>query len=224
VDEAKLSALRGATAGRIVVVAASTHPGEESAVVNAHCRVKASHPDILTIIAPRHPQRGGEVAKIVAAAGLRPVLRSRGTLPRDDSDVYVFDTVGELGVVYRIASIVFMGGSLVPHGGQNPIEAIKFGAAVLHGPHVSNFADTYAELGRDGGAAPVNDAGSLAAQIAAWIGDGAARDAVAERGRQYVDRFSGALGRTLFARETYFAPLRTAAGRDGASSGNPANA
>jgi 3-deoxy-D-manno-octulosonic-acid transferase len=224
VDEAKLSALRGATAGRIVVVAASTHPGEESAVVNAHCRVKASHPDILTIIAPRHPQRGGEVAEIVAAAGLRPVLRSRGALPHADSDVYVFDTLGELGLVYRLAPIVFMGGSLVPHGGQNPIEAIKFGAAILHGPHVSNFADTYAELGCNGGAVPVNDAGSLASQIAAWIGDGAARDAVAEHGRQYVDKLSGALGRTLLALETYFVPLRAAADSSEALSGKPANA
>lgn len=208
VDEGRLAALRGATAGRTVVVAASTHPGEESAVVGAHCRIKAAHPQVLTIIAPRHPQRGGEVAEIIAAAGLRAALRSQGTLPDRDSDVYVFDTLGELGLLYRIAPIVFMGGSLVPHGGQNPIEAIKFGAAILHGPHVANFADTYAGLGGDGGAAPVDGADDLAARIAAFIDDDAARDAVAERGRRYVDKLSGALDRTLSALETYVAPLR----------------
>jgi 3-deoxy-D-manno-octulosonic-acid transferase len=101
-----------------------------------------------------------------------------------------------------------MGGSLVRHGGQNPIEAIKFGAAILHGPHVSNFADTYEELGRDGGAMLVNNAAELATQIDAWIRDGAARDAVAARGRRYIDNLSGALDRTLAALESSFARLR----------------
>jgi 3-deoxy-D-manno-octulosonic-acid transferase len=208
VDAGRLSDLTGATKGRNVVVAASTHPGEETVIVDAHRRLNTSHPDLLTIIAPRHPQRGSDVADIVTAAGLRPVLRSRGALPADDTDVYVFDTLGELGLIYETAPIVFMGGSLVRHGGQNPIEAIKFGAAILHGPHVSNFADTYEELDRNGGAAPVNDASRLASQIDAWICDGAARDAVAARARRYVDDLSGALDRTLAALEPSFARLR----------------
>jgi 3-deoxy-D-manno-octulosonic-acid transferase len=129
-------------------------------------------------------------------------------LPTADTDVYVFDTLGELGLIYQIAPIVFMGGSLVRHGGQNPIEAIKFGSAILHGPHVSNFADVYEELGRDGGAALANDAGQLATQIGAWIADGAARHAVAERGQRYVDKLGGALDRTLSVLEPYFTRLR----------------
>jgi 3-deoxy-D-manno-octulosonic-acid transferase len=211
VDAAKLAALAGAIKGRTMVVAASTHPGEESIIADAHRRLKDAHPDLLTIIAPRHPQRGGEVGEIVAAAQLRPALRSRGALPGRDTDVYVFDTLGELGLIYKTAPIVFMGGSLVPHGGQNPIEAIKFGAAILHGPHVSNFADTYEELGRDGGAAPVGDADDLTIQINAWISDGAVRDAVAEQGRRYVDSLSGALDRTLAALEAYFLRLHASA-------------
>jgi 3-deoxy-D-manno-octulosonic-acid transferase len=191
-----------------VVVAASTHPGEESVIVDAHRRLRAARPELLTIVAPRHPQRGAEIGEIAAAAQLRPVLRSRGALPERNTDVYVFDTLGELGLVYGIAPIVFMGGSLVPHGGQNPIEAIKFGAAILHGPHVSNFADIYEDLGRDGGAVPVKDAGALTSQIGAWLYDSAARDAVAERGKRYVDRLSGALDRTLSALEPYFTQLR----------------
>jgi 3-deoxy-D-manno-octulosonic-acid transferase len=207
-DARKLAALTGATCGRKLVVAASTHPGEEIIIVNMHRRLKATHPDLLTIIAPRHPQRGGEVGEIVAAGQLRPVLRSVGALPTADTDVYVFDTLGELGLIYQIAPIVFMGGSLVRHGGQNPIEAIKFGSAILHGPHVSNFADVYEELGRDGGAALANDAGQLATQIGAWIADGAARHAVAERGQRYVDKLGGALDRTLSVLEPYFTRLR----------------
>ena len=209
VDAGKLASLTEATGGRTVVVAASTHPGEESVVADVHRRLKRAHSDLLTIIAPRHPQRGAEVAEIVAAAGLQLALRSRGDLPDDGTDIYVFDTLGELGLIYEVAPIVYMGGSLVPHGGQNPIEAIKFGAAILHGPHVSNFADTYEDLDRDGGAVAVNDAGELMARIGAWIRDGTARAAVAERGRHYVDELSGALGRTLFALDPYLMPLRS---------------
>ncbi len=216
VDAGKRDALTDAAAGRTVVVAACTHPGEETIIADAHRRLKAAHPDLLTIIAPRHPQRGAEVGEIVSALGLRPVLRSHGALPAPDTDVYVFDTLGELGLIYAIAPIVFMGGSLVPHGGQNPIEAIKFGAAILHGPHVSNFADTYEELGSDGGAAPVQDVGALTSQIGAWLHDGAARDAVAARGMQYVDKHSGALDRTLAALEAYLARLRGPADRTAA--------
>jgi 3-deoxy-D-manno-octulosonic-acid transferase len=208
VDVGKLAALGDAIRSRKVVVAASTHPGEESAVVDAHRRLQSAHPDLLTIIAPRHPQHGSDVAGIAATEHLQPALRSRGALPADDTDVYVCDTLGELGLIYKTAPIVFMGGSLVRHGGQNPIEAIKFGAAILHGPHVSNFADTYEELDRNGGAALVNNAGQLAAQIDAWIRDGAARDDVAARARRYVDNLSGALDRTLAALEPYFARLR----------------
>lgn len=209
VDAGKLASLTGAAGGRTVVVAASTHPGEESVIADVHGRLRPAHPELLTIIAPRHPQRGAEVAEIVAAAGLQPALRSRGDLPDDDTDIYVFDTLGELGLIYQVAPIVYMGGSLVPHGGQNPIEAIKFGAAILHGPHVSNFADTYEELDRNGGAVAVDDAGELMALIGAWIRDGTARTAVAEQAHDYVDKLSGALGRTLSALDPYLMPLRS---------------
>jgi 3-deoxy-D-manno-octulosonic-acid transferase len=214
VDAGKLAALTAATRGRIVVVAASTHPGEESVIVEAHRQLKTAHPDLLTIIAPRHPQRGPDVAGIAELAHLRPALRSHGALPAGDTEVYVFDTLGELGLIYAAAPVVFMGGSLVRHGGQNPIEAIKFGAAILHGPHVSNFADTYEDLGRDGGAVLINGAGQLAAQVEGWIADGAARDAIAARAKHYVDKLSGALDRTLSALEPYFAQMRASADAD----------
>jgi 3-deoxy-D-manno-octulosonic-acid transferase len=231
VDAGKFAALMEATAGRTVVVAASTHPGEENIAVEAHGRLKAAHPGLLTIIAPRHPQRGAEVGDIVAAAYLKPAVRSRGDLPAGDTDVYVFDTLGELGLIFSLAPVVFMGGSLVPHGGQNPIEPIKFGAAILHGPHVSNFADIYADLGRDGGAVPVGDASSLTAQVGTLISDDAARDAVAAQAGRYVDAHAGAINRTLAALDPYFvrlrsraAPLRHGATEKTAAQKNPANA
>src|SRR4029077_18861316 len=113
-------------------------------------------------IAPRHPERGSGVVEIATAAGLNAVARSRGLLPDRSTDVYVVDTIGELGMIYRLAPIVFMGGSLVRHGGQNPIEAAKLGAAILHGPYVSNFTEIYAALDHVHGAEEINDVNKLA--------------------------------------------------------------
>jgi 3-deoxy-D-manno-octulosonic-acid transferase len=208
VDAHKLAALTDAAKGRIVVVAASTHPGEENVIVDAHRRLKVTYPDLLTIIAPRHPERGPDIAEIVSTAGLRPALRSRSPPPASEMDIYIFDTLGELGLIYRLAPIVFMGGSLVRHGGQNPIEAIKFGAAILHGPHVSNFDDIYEELDRTGAAALVTDAANLTMQIGTWIQDGAARQEIAERARRCVDKLGGALDLIVSALEPYFMELR----------------
>ena len=207
VDTRKLATLTEATNGRVIVVAASTHPGEESVIVDVHRRLKITYPDLLTIIAPRHPQRGPAIADIAATARLRSALRSSGASPAGDIDIYVFDTLGELGLIYRLAPIVFMGGSLVRHGGQNPIEAIKLGAAILHGPHVFNFGEIYEELDRTNAAELINDAGTLTARIDAWIKDGAERERAAERARHCVDKLGGALDLTASALEPYFMQL-----------------
>ena len=138
-DPRVVAHLSGLIAGRPVWLAASTHPGEESAIVAVHRALAKRHPHLLTIIAPRHPHRGPEVAAIAAQAGLRAGRRSEGIHPDRATDVYVADTVGEMGLFYRLSPIVLMGGSLVPIGGQNPIEPAKLGAAILHGPHVHNF-------------------------------------------------------------------------------------
>jgi 3-deoxy-D-manno-octulosonic-acid transferase len=208
VDARKLATLTDATKGRTVVVAASTHPGEESVIVEVHRRLKTTFPDLLTIIAPRHPQRGPAIADIVTTAGLRSVLRSWGASPAGEIDIYVFDTLGELGLVYRLAPIVFMGGSLVRHGGQNPIEAIKLSAAILHGPHVSNFGEIYEELDRTNAAELVTDADELTARVGAWITDGAERERIAAQAKRYVDKLAGALDLTVSALEPYFMQLR----------------
>jgi 3-deoxy-D-manno-octulosonic-acid transferase len=127
-DSAKLDRLLSVTRGRPTIVAASTHPGEEEILIEVHKTLAGFFPQLLTVIVPRHPDRGEAIARTVAASGLKAALRSREDLPTAVTDIYVGDTLGELGLFYRFAPIVFMGGSLVEHGGQNPIEAVKLGA------------------------------------------------------------------------------------------------
>jgi 3-deoxy-D-manno-octulosonic-acid transferase len=203
VDANKLATMRTLLRLRPLVAAASTHPGEEAVIIDAHRRLRQSFPGLLTIIAPRHPERGPGVAEIATAAGLNAISRSRGLLPDRGTDVYVADTIGELGLFYRLAPIVFIGGSLVRHGGQNPIEPAKLGAAILHGPHVWNFAEIYAVLDDAHGAEEVLDVNKLVVRIGAWLTDAAARKQVADAGLATVDRLSGALKRTLAAIEPY---------------------
>jgi 3-deoxy-D-manno-octulosonic-acid transferase len=207
-DPAALQRLREIVGARSVVAAASTHPGEEEAIIAAHVRLRAKFPSLLTVIAPRHPARGAGIAEIARAAGLAVALRSQRAQPMPDVGIYVADTLGELGLIYRIAPIVFMGGSLASHGGQNPIEAVRLGAAVLHGPHVWNFAEIYSMLDQSHGAELVTDGEALAAQLEAWLADAAARQAVATAGSGAVGRLGGALKRTLAALDPYLMQLR----------------
>ena len=152
-----------AVAERTVLAGASTHAGEESMLIEAHRRLRSAFPRLLTIIVPRHPDRGPSILDMARAAELKAALRSRGELPRADTDIYIADTLGELGLIYRLAPIVFVGGSLARHGGQNPIEPVKLGAAILHGPHVWNFAEIYAALDAAHGAEEISGVESFAA-------------------------------------------------------------
>jgi 3-deoxy-D-manno-octulosonic-acid transferase len=201
----RLSTLIGV---RQVIAAASTHAGEESAIIAAHRRLRAKSPSLLTVIAPRHAERGASIAEMAKAAGLSVAMRSRGDMPKRDVDVYIVDTFGELGLVYRLAPIVFMGGSLASHGGQNPIEPIRLGAAVLHGPHVWNFAEIYAALDMAHGAELVPDEETLTARLSAWLNNPAARTAVLDAGVKTVEKLGGALERTLAALDPYLMQLR----------------
>src|SRR6185436_12502374 len=165
-------------------------------------------PRLMTIIAPRHPERGPAILDIAKAAGLTARLRSRGELPGLETDVYIADTMGELGLLYRVAPIVFVGGSLASHGGQNPIEPAKLGAAILHGPNVWNFAEIYAALDTVHGAEQVSDVGKLAVRLGALLKDTAARDALVTAGRETVNQLGGALDRTIAALEPYLLQIR----------------
>jgi 3-deoxy-D-manno-octulosonic-acid transferase len=208
VDGHKLAAMQAAIGSRPIIVAASTHAGEEALIIEAHRRLRASFRGLITIIAPRHPERGPGVVDIASVAGLPAAMRSRGHLPDRATEIYVVDTIGELGLVYRLSPIVFMGGSLVRRGGQNPIEAAKLGAAILHGPHVNNFTEIYAALDDVHGAEEINDVNKLTVRFGAWLTDAKGRRAVSEAARETVEVLGGALERTLAALEPYLMQLR----------------
>jgi 3-deoxy-D-manno-octulosonic-acid transferase len=135
-------------------------------------------------------------------------LRSGQELPTAATDIYVADTLGELGLFYRLAPIVFMGGSLVEHGGQNPIEAVKLGAAIVHGPHVFNFTDLYEALDQAGGARIAADREALVKQLGQLLADTDARDKLVAASTHVVEQLGGALERTLIALEPYLLQLR----------------
>ncbi len=211
-DPQKLEQLTRAVQSRPVVLASSTHPGEEEVVLDMHRRLAAYFPGLLTIVVPRHPERGQQVAQLTGPLSLRVAVRSKDQLPSPETDIYVADTMGELGLFYRLSPIVFVGGSLVNHGGQNPIEPIKLGAAVLHGPHVGNFAEIYRALDEAGGARLAGDGEALAKQVGGWLDNRDARQRAAVSGRAVVGRLGGALDRTMTALEPYLLQLRLESG------------
>ena len=211
-DVKKLDHFKDAVQRRLVFVAASTHPGEDEIVRDAHRRLAQRIPELLTVIVPRHPDRGIDIARMLAASGMQVALRSRNELPGRNTDIYVADTMGELGLFYRVAPVVFMGGSLVAHGGQNPIEAIKLGAAILHGPHVFNFADIYGALDQAGGALPAVNSEDFVRALGHLLVNPIARQRSVAAAEGVVGKLGGALEKTLNALEPYLLQLRIEAG------------
>src|SRR5437868_302869 len=207
-DPVKLERLMMMTRGRPIIVAASTHPGEENILLEAHRTLAGFFPSLLTVIVPRHPNRGEAIARSIPASGLHVSLRSRDELPTPTTDIYVADTMGELGLFYRLAPIVFMGGSLIEHGGQNPIEAVKLGASIVHGPHVFNFSDIYGALGAVDGARRADTLEDLVKQLGQLLADQSSRESSAAAARRVGGGLGGALDRTLVALEPYLLQLR----------------
>lgn len=141
IDEKAKKDLLKQIGSRKLWLASSTHDDEEIRIAKVHKRLKEKFPDLLTIIVPRHPNRGAEVAEEINKLDLTTALRSKGEKLTTKTDIYIGDTIGEMGLWYSIAKIVFIGGSLIPHGGQNFIEPSRVRDAVLVGPHMHNFTD-----------------------------------------------------------------------------------
>jgi 3-deoxy-D-manno-octulosonic-acid transferase len=159
-DAGQLATMCSAISGRPVLLAAQTHPGEDETILPVHDTLRRTIPDLLTVIVPRHVERGPEIAML---CGTRPVRRrALGEIPSSDTAVYVADTMGELGLFYRLAPFAFVGGSLVRHGGQNPLEPARLGCAVLAGPHTFNFASAYEAIFREQGLGVVRSSGEIA--------------------------------------------------------------
>lgn len=208
VDAARLAAFVAAIGPRPVWAAVSTHPEEEAAILDAHMLLAQRLPALLTLIAPRHPERGGPLGERAGARGLTFARRSAGGAPTQDTQVYIHDAIGDLGVVFRSASMVFMGKSLVaPGGGQNPIEPAQCGCAVLHGPHVGNFSQVYALLDTVKGAAQVDDAAALARAIQVLLTEPATLRRMGRAAATSVEKLGGAARATVTALEPYLARL-----------------
>ena len=183
VDPAELARLTALLADRPVWLAASTHPGEEAVVAAAHGMIAATHPGLLTIIAPRHPDRGPALA-----AGLDAPRRAAGDGPPREG-LWIADTMGELGLWYRLAPIAFVGRSLVPPGGgQNPLEPARLGCAIAVGPYTGNFTEHVALLRETGGLTEVADAAGLAGFVSAMLDDPARRVRVGEQAAASLGR------------------------------------
>lgn len=208
VDAEVLAKVQGSIGERPVWVASSTHEGEEEIVLEAHQALLKTRPDLCLLLAPRHPERGGRVEALVKQAGLSCARRSKGVLPGTRTQVYLADTLGEVGTWYALCPLVFLGGSLREIGGHNPFEPLQAGAAVISGTGHYNFAETYAELTRLGAAAEVHSAAELADQVAKWLDKPdvfqTARDAAA----QFISRQSDQLDQTVDALLALLPPQR----------------
>lgn len=199
-EDGALAALRAAIGTRPVLLAASTHPGEEEMLIAAHAELADGTPRLLTIIVPRHPERGAAVAALAAEAGLAVVRRATDGLPGDGTAVYVADTLGELGLFYRVAGVALVGGSLVPRGGQNPLEPARLACPILVGPHTWNFDEAVGRLLAAGGAIRLDGPAALAPAIRDVLSDtrrarslARAAASVAQGEAGLPDRLTGAL-------------------------------
>lgn len=213
-DAAEMARLRDALGARPMWLLASSHAGEEELAGAAHRLLRQSHPDLLTLLVPRHAARGPEIVQALRQQGLATALRSAGELPGPGDDFYVADTMGELGLWYRLSPLTVIGKSLLHEGGQNPIEPAQLGSAVLFGPGMGNFAEIAAELCHAGGAVAIEQASgaALAAAIGPLLADQPARAAVAAAGQLVAERNRATLAQVLAALD----PVLAEAGIGGA--------
>jgi 3-deoxy-D-manno-octulosonic-acid transferase len=207
VDLSRLKQLRDQVGPRPLWVAASTHAGEEEVVAGVHSQLVSNHPDLLTIIAPRHAARGDAIEAMLAGRGLRTTRRARGEPVTRETEIYLADTMGELGIFYSIAGIAFIGGSLVAKGGHNPFEAARLDCAILHGPYISNCAGMASDLAAAGASETVSDGNALARAISILLADRRLRDERAAAGRRVAAAGLGILDAVLARLAPWLDPL-----------------
>jgi 3-deoxy-D-manno-octulosonic-acid transferase len=202
-DEQKTAALVAAIGLRPVLLAASTHPGEDETVLPAHDSLRRRFANLLTIIVPRHVARGAEIAMLCGTR--KAVRRSKNELPTGETAVYIVDTMGELTMFYRIAPFAFIGGSLVPHGGQNPLEAAQLTRAVMAGPYTENFASIYETIFADQGEGRVRGCADIVALAGRWLADPEAAHTAGAAAAGAAAALGGALEKTVAAVEAMLA-------------------
>ena len=173
VNQGDLAKTMEAVGRRPLWLAACTHAGEDDTVIATHLTLAQRFPRLLTIIVPRHPARGLDVERLAAEQGLKVARRANDPAIRSDTEIYIADTVGELGLFYRLTPVAFIGGTLIPHGGQNLLEAAKLGCAVIHGPHMTNFLAISAEMAQAGATEEIADGSGLAPAVGRLISNSA---------------------------------------------------
>jgi 3-deoxy-D-manno-octulosonic-acid transferase len=194
-DQAQVGLLKAATAGRKVVLAASTHPGEEPIIAEA---ARAAAPDALLIVAPRHPERGPQAAAALQAQGFTVARRAAGEPLTAETTAYVADTLGELGALFSVADVVVMGGSFVAGvGGHNPLEPARLARAIVTGPHAFNARDVYAQMFAEAAAIEAADPDALTRHIRGLLTYPAIARRTGEAALAYADRQGAALEAAL---------------------------
>lgn len=219
VDEEELTTLKKKIGKRPTWAAVSTHDGEEELAADVHSRIKKRHPGLLTIIVPRHPERGGALAAAFEARSLKVVRRSKGQPISRETDILLGDTIGEMGLYLRLTEIAFVGKSLTGSGGQNPLEPAMLNTAVLAGQNVQNFRDSYQRLVKGGGAKFVKDKDMLAGAVNFLLSNPDQRKAMMKAGLATVEDMRGALDRTLKTLDPYIKPLVVKSRLNGSNGG-----
>jgi 3-deoxy-D-manno-octulosonic-acid transferase len=206
-DEKILHALKRQIDGRPTWAAVSTHDGEEAMAAEVHVTLRGRHRGLLTIIVPRHPERGEALAAQMEGMGLKVARRSLGGKISPDTDILLGDTIGEMGLYLRLTEIAFVGRSLTSTGGQNPLEPAMLDTAVLSGRNVQNFRDSYQRLLESGGAKLVKDRNMLAGAVNYLLSNEIARHDMMAAAAATVEEMRGALAATMKALEPYIQPL-----------------
>ena len=193
--------------GQKIFIAGSTHRGEEDIILDIFQTLKKSHPDLILILAPRHPERFNEVAQLITRYGLRDIKRTALTRQAQTNpyDVILLDTIGELSKLYSIGTIIFVGGSLVPIGGHNVLEPAVHKKAVLFGPHMDNFLEISSHLMNNGGGLQVHTREELLTHAQKLLSDDTLRTDLGEKAFEIISPNQGAIEKAMEIIETFIA-------------------
>lgn len=197
VDEDALAAMRQMIGNRPVLLAAQTHPGEDETILPAHDVLRGQFPDLLTILVPRHTDRGPDLEMLCGSRALR--RRATGGQISSQTAVYIADTMGEMGLFYRLSHFCFLGGTLVPLGGHNVLEPARLHCAVLAGPNISSAPIAYETIFAAQGFGKVTSSGDIAREAARLLSDAGTAKAAGEAAARGAATLSGAVGRTADA-------------------------
>jgi 3-deoxy-D-manno-octulosonic-acid transferase len=202
-DERTLAQFRAMIGDRPVLLIASTHPGEETLAAALHRALEPDLAGLVTMIAPRHPERADAIAADLARIGFRLARRSKGALPDRTIELYLADSLGELGLFYRLADLVVMGGSFAAVGGHNPLEPARLGRAIVSGPDIGNFAELYRRLEAAGGCRLVAIASALPDALQSLLADRARRERMAAAAREFAEAEAAVIDRVMTALDPF---------------------